>query len=158
MRLDVKIFTVLLFLFCAPVSFAQSPCYGRPATENEQPHGANEIIEMSAKPVNRLFGKVTDVNGGAISSAVIEVYDCTNSECEKEIYSRTRKRLDARVADDEGQFCFQNLSSGRYLLVFGTHGSEGLKEMYVKVKLDRNWWSRWYRSGKALNIHLFVGT
>jgi len=116
-------------------------------------YGANELIEYSAKTVRRIQGMVLDSNGAPVNEAVVEVYKYSGGE-------RTfgsKERQAACLTDRNGSFCFTGLPSGLYLLRIGTRRSEGFNEVYVKVKLDRTWWTSWLRIGRRLPVTLSLG-
>lgn len=141
---------------------AASPCSCQKALEHDLAHGANEAIEYSAKTVKRIQGRVVysfDASPG--DDVVVEVYQITSAD--KKLGSREivlrRERRAACVTQKDGSFCFADLPSGSYVVRAGTvSASAGMNEAYMKVNLDRHWWSRWFRTGKEIKLELKPGT
>ena len=152
------ILVILGFLLIA-APMQEPKCPGQKADDQDQPHGANELIEYSHKTVKRIQGRVVDPTGAPIDEAVAEVYSYSDADTKTDPYAFTRsqERLAACVTDKNGNFCFSNLKSGNYLLRIGTRHSAGFQEVFVKLRLDRHWWSSWFRSGKVM-VALPLGT
>lgn len=137
-------------------------CLCRKALEHDLPHGANETVEYSEKTVKRITGRVTYwYNSEPAKDMVVEIYEITQADTKRkphEIIMR-RERRAACITSNDGSFCFPHLPSGRYLLRAGARSSNaGMNEVFMKVKLDRRWWSRWFRSGKDIELGLTAGT
>jgi hypothetical protein len=150
----MKSFLVLAILILFGAQSSDRKCSCQAALESDQPHGANELIEYSAKTVKRIQGTVLDPNGAPINEAVVEVYKYSGGE---KIFG-SKERQAACLMDRNGSFCFTGLPSGRYLLRIGTRKPEGFNEVFVKVKLDLAWWTSWLRLSKKLEVKLSLGT
>ena len=136
-------------------------CTCQKAREHEQPHGANVHVEYSEKTVKSIKGRVVyHHDGSSADDVVVEVYEITPEDKKlnlREIALR-RERRAACVTSKDGSFCFVDLPSGRYAVRAGTNSANaGLNDVYIKVNLDRRWWSRWLRSGQ-INLELTPGT
>jgi len=137
-------------------------CSCQKALEDDLPHGANEDIEYTEKTVKRIKGRVSyHYDDQPADDVVVEIYDVTNEDKNlrpREIALR-RERRAACVTTKEGSFCFPDLPSGRYVLRAGARSSSaGMNEVYMKVTVDRRWWSSWFRSGKGIELGLSPGT
>ena len=137
-------------------------CTCTEAREHEVPHGANEFIELAGGTVKSIKGRVIYAHDDSpVDEVVVEAYQITPDDKKLTLYDlvRQRNRRVACVTTKDGSFCFDNLPSGKYLLRAGTlSGNAGMNEMYMKVNLDRSWWSRWFRSDKGLEFRLTPGT
>lgn len=151
---------LLLLIFVTMLPAQERNCNCRPASAEEVPHGANEVIEIRGKTVKRIQGVVSYTTGEPVNAAVVELYDCKGITKDRSAYdiARERERLAACKTGTDGAFCFQGLPSGRYVLRAGTGKQEGRQEMYMTVSLDRHLWSRWLRTGKSIELTLRVGT
>lgn len=143
------------------VASAGRPCSCLEAAVGEVPHGANEYVEYKETTVRGVYGKVIFAHGGRpVGGAVVEVYAVSDAERNlkpSEIIRRQRRRA-ACVTGGDGSFCFHDLPSGRYVLRAGTGESAGMNEVYMKVTVARRWWTRWFRSGNAVELGLTPGT
>jgi protocatechuate 3,4-dioxygenase beta subunit len=148
----------LSILFLALVSIigngANNPCSCRPAATNDFPHGANEVIQSTAKPVKQLRGNVMLQNGEPISEAVVEVYDYSGRD-KRLPYGpeSSKKRKAACLTDEKGEFCFTRLPAGKYVLKVGTQATAGINYSFVIVKLIPD-----LRRRRKLEISLNLGT
>lgn len=137
-------------------------CACQKALDRDLPHGANEDVEYSEKTVKRIRGRVVYSNNGRpVDDAVVELYAITpddkNLKTQEIIVRRPRRA--ACVTSNDGSFCFTDFPSGNYLLRAGTRSpNAGMNEVYIKLKLDRRWWTSWFRSGKELTLELTPGT
>ena len=155
-----KIFLIVLLVGLSTAAAGRT-CSCLKASEEDVLHGANEDIEYSERRVKRIYGKVTFYYGDEpVKGAVVEIYDIPDANKSlktHEIISRHARR-DACVTASDGSFCFSGLPSGKYVLRAGTGESGGMNEVYMRVNVDRRWWSRWFRSGKAIELGLTPGT
>lgn len=152
--------SILLLLAAGSLSERRCPC--EKALERDLPHGANETIEYTGKTVKKITGRVTFWHDGEpAEDVVVEIYEIAQTDkklTSHEIISRRRRRA-ACVTLKDGSFCFPDLPSGRYLIRAGARSANaGMNEVFVKVKLDRHWWSRWFRAGKEIELGLTPGT
>jgi hypothetical protein len=154
---------VLLTILLVTLSTAPDEhfCSCRKALVNDVPHGANEDIEYTGRMIKRIYGKVFfEYTDEPVGGAVIEVYDV--SEADKNLKTREimerRERLNACVTGSDKKFFFSDLPSGEYVLRAGTGASGDMNEVYARVTVDRRWWRRWFRSGKAIELGLTPGT
>jgi hypothetical protein len=137
-------------------------CSCRVASEDDVPHGANEDIEYNERTVKSISGTVTyQLVEGTIGDVVVEIYDVADTD--RRLRSRTivgyRARTAACVTASDGTFCFPNLRSGRYVLRAGIRSSNGgMNEVYMRVNLDRRWWTAWFRRHKPIRLGLSPGT
>jgi hypothetical protein len=143
-------------------SLPARPCSCQKALEHDLPHGANEDIEYSEKTVKRIQGRVVYFHDASpADDVVVEVYQITREDKKlrpREIVLR-RVRRAACVTQKDGSFCFADLPSGRYVVRAGTRSaSAGMNEVFLRVNLDRRWWSRWFRTGKNIQLELTPGT
>jgi hypothetical protein len=154
MKLILAAFGLLLV---ASQQFAQTPC--RKAADDDHPHGANEIIEYRGMTMRQLRGVVMEPSGKAVPDVVLELY--SYNDAEKSLLAHRiaggRTRIMATLTGEKGVFCFRDLRSGRYVVRIGTRYSDGFEEAFVKIRLDRHWWSRWLRR-KRLQVVLQLGT
>jgi hypothetical protein len=156
----MQIAPVLLLLVLGGVPAVDQKCSCPKAGEYDRPHGANEIIEFNAGTLQTIRGKVTLPNGEPVNEAVVEIYEFTKADKNESAYkiAEARERKFACLSDRNGDFCLSDLPSGWYVLRIGMRGSPGFNEVFVKVRLDRSWWKRWFRSGRPLRIELPLGT
>jgi hypothetical protein len=96
----------------------------------------------------------------AANDVVVEIYNI--NEADKSLRPREialrRERRTACVTTQGGSFCFPDLPSGTYILRAGTRSSSaGMNEVYMKVTVDRRWWSKWFRTGKRIKLKLTPG-
>jgi hypothetical protein len=156
----MKPILVILGFLLLSVSLQEPKCPCLKAADQDEPHGANELIEYSHKTVKRIHGRVVDPTGAPIDEAVAEVYSYSDADTKIDPYkfTRSQERLAACVTNKNGNFCFSNLKSGNYLLRIGTLHSAGFQEVFIRVRLDRSWWSSWFRSGKVMEVALPLGT
>src|SRR6185295_421630 len=100
-------------------------------------------------------------NDSPVADAVVEIYQITPEDeklSAREIIRR-RERLAACVTAKDGRFCFSELPSGNYVVRAGTSSANaGMNDIYLKVRLDRRWWTRWFRSGRDITLGLTPGT
>jgi hypothetical protein len=145
-------------LFLAIISIlgngSDNSCSCRPAKVDDFPHGANESIQSTAKPVKRLRGNVMLPNGQPISEAVVEVYDYSDRDKRLPYEPESsKKRRAACLTDEKGEFCFTRLPARKYLLKVGTQSPAGINTSYVIVTLIPH-----LRSKRKLEISLQLGT
>lgn len=135
-------------------------CTCQNAGENDVPHGANETIEYSEKTVKSIKGVVYFPDSSRAEEVVVEVYAIAPEDKKLKTYEivSQRTRRAACVTSEDGSFCFDDLPSGNYLIRAGARWDRGMNEVYVRLKLDRRWWSRWFRSGKEIELELTLGT
>ena len=143
-------------------SLPSRPCPCQKALEHDQPHGANEDIEYSERTVKRIQGRVVySHDTSPAEDVVVEVYQITREDRKlknREIVTR-RERSAACVTSKEGSFCSADLPAGPYLVRAGTRSaSAGMNEVFIKINLDRRWWSRWFRTTKGVELALTPGT
>ena len=148
----------LSILFLALVSIIgngpNNSCSCRPAAANDFPHGANEVIQSTAKPVKQLRGNVMLQNGEPISEAVVEVYDYSGRDKRLPYGPESlKKRKAACLTDEKGEFCFTRLPAGKYVLKVGTQAPAGINYSFVIVNLIPD-----LRSRRKLEISLNLGT
>lgn len=129
------------------------------ASEADTPKGASEVIQVRGKAVKRIHGVVLDSTGEPVNGAVVEIYSCGDVAEDVSAYkiSSDRKRITACKTATEGAFCFEGLPPERYLLRAGTNKADGWIEVYMRIILDRRWWSRWRRSGRRIELTLGPG-
>ncbi len=156
----MKVLPLIISFALFGVSSQKPKCLSKPAGEQDHPHGANEVIEIRGGTVRNIQGRISYQNGEPIEEAVVEVYDISGSDRDIDPYHfvQSAKRRAAYLTDADGHFCMTGLPSGMYLLRAGTNESEGWQEIYVRVRLERRWWARWWRRGKEINIELPPGT
>lgn len=156
-----KLVLSLLFVTIAVVPSGQT-CSCRVASEDDLPHGANEDIEYGQRTVRNISGVVTYAFvEGTVGDVVVEIYDVADSDRSfrpRELI-RERSRRKACVTASDGSFCFPDLPSGLYVLRAGTRSyNGGMNEVYMPVKLDRRWWTGWFRGSKPIKLGLSPGT
>lgn len=153
-------FTILLLL--AAGSSPERRCSCEKALERDLPHGANETIEYSEKTVKRITGRVAyEYDGHPVEDVVVEIYEITQADKQVRPHEiiRRSKRKAACITPKDGSFCFPNMPSGWYLVRAGTRSANaGMNEVFIKVNVDRRWWSRWFRSDKKIELALTPGT
>lgn len=137
-------------------------CSCQKALENDRPHGANEDIEYLRKTLTRIRGRVVYYNNDKpADDIVVEVYKVANEDKSLRPHKIALRggRFAACVTGSDGAFSFPDLPSGSYVLRAGTRsGNAGMNEVYMKVIVDRHWWSSWLRSSKAIELGLTPGT
>ena len=113
---------------------------------------ANMIIEYRPQKLNKLAGSITDGTGTIFDDSLVEVY-------------RKKKGIDAYHStevinplitcktDNEGKFCINNLSPGKYVLKAGTTDG-GFNAVYIIVTVNR---FKLFHKNKSLDITLTVG-
>lgn len=150
-----------ILIALAAVSLPDRRCLCQKALQDDLPHGANETVEFSGETVKRITGRVYYVsNGLPVEDVVVEIYEIREADTKLGPYEikNGKERRAACITSNDGSFCFSDLPSGHYLLRAGTRGSSGWNEAFMKVNLDRRWWSRWFRSGKEIELGLTLGT
>ena len=156
-----KFFLSAILIALAAGSLPDRPCSCQEALQDDLPHGANETVEYAATTVKRITGQVYYVyNGLPTENVVVEIYEITEADTKLNAHEITQRkeRRAACITSNDGSFCFPDLPSGRYLLRVGTRRSSGWNEAFVRVNLDRRWWSRWFRSGRKIELGLTIGT
>ena len=155
----MQIVLVLLFIVLGGMPAGERKCSCSKADDNDRAHGANAVVEYEGKTLRTISGKISLPNDEAVSNGVVEIYEINTVDQIKSAYelAGTQDRILACLADKQGRFCISDLPSGRYLLKVGTREPSGLNEVFIKVRLERSWWKRWFRSGKALDIVLPLG-
>ena len=151
---------VLLFIVLGGVAVGERKCSCVKAADDDVPHGANELIEYDSGTIKSFHGRIIFPNDEPVDHAVVEVYEVSKANKDKSAHeiSTTEQRKFACLSDENGQFCLSDLPSGSYVLRIGTLQSSGVNEVLVKVRLERSWWKRWFRSGKPLEVVLPLGT
>ena len=151
----------IMFLVVAPSPFDRR-CSCQEALEHDLPHGANELIEYSEKTVKSVSGRVAYFHDdSAAEDVVVEIYEITPADAKLNtlqlVQQRTRKF--ACITSKDGSFCFPHLPAGRYLVRAGTRSRHaGMNEVYMRVKVDRRWWSRLFRPNKKIKLSLTLVT
>jgi len=155
----MQIVLVLLFVVLGGMPAGERKCSCVKADDNAVPHGANEIVEYKSRTLKSIHGTVTLPNGEPVNNAVVEVYESTKANKDQSAYkiATTEYRRFACLPDQQGHFCLSDLPSGRYVLRIGTLEPAGVNEVFLKVRLERSWWTRWFRSGKPLKMVLTLG-
>lgn len=135
-------------------------CSCKKASADDLPHGANEIIEYSETTVKRIAGRVVNPLEEPIEDAVVEIYEIRPTDRKIHSYKliEGRQRKTACITSEDGSFCFPDLPSGQYVIRAGTGHSAGMQEVFIKVKVDRSLWSRWFRRSKKIDLTLPLGT
>jgi hypothetical protein len=137
-------------------------CSCQTALERDLPHGANEEIEYSEKTVKRIRGRVDQGDGGEpAEDVVVEIYEITPEDKNLRLHEIVRRseRRTACITSKDGSFCFPELPSGQYLLMAGTRNANaGMNEVFIKVNVDRRWWTRWFRPHRKIKLVLTPGT
>jgi hypothetical protein len=137
-------------------------CSCRIASGDDIPHGANEDIEYAERTVKNISGLVRyALVEGTIGDVVVEIYDV--AYVDRKLRPRQivglRTRRAACVTATDGKFCFPNLPSGKYVLRAGTRSfNGGMNEVYMRVNVDRRWWTGWLRRSKPITLGLSPGT
>ena len=149
----------ILLLLVTTYSSDQS-CSCQKASADDLPHGANEIIELSETTVKRVHGRVVNPIDEPVEAAVVEIYEIAPADNKVESYKlvEKRQRKTACITSEDGSFCFPDLPSGQYVIRAGTGRSAGMNEVFMKVKVDRRLWSRWFRRSKKIELTLPLGT
>ena len=149
----------LLLLLVATYTSDQS-CSCQKASADDLPHGANETIEYAETTVKRVAGRVVNPLEEPVEAAVVEIYEIPSANNRLKSYELVgeRQRKIACITSEDGSFCFPDLPSGHYLIRAGTGHSAGMNEVFMKVKVDRRWWSRWFRRSKKIELELPLGT
>jgi len=150
-----------ILIALAAGSFPDRLCSCQKALQDDRPHGANETVEYPDKTVKRITGRVSySFNGAPAEDVVVEIYEITPADTKLKTHEITQRKVRraACITSNDGSFCFTNLPSGRYLLRAGPRSSRGMNEVFMKVNLDRSWWSRWFRSGRDIELGLTLGT
>ena len=156
----LHLWSIVLLLLVG--SLPARPCSCQKALAHDLPHGANEDIEYSERTVKGIQGRVVYFHDASpAEDVVVEVYQITRED--KKLTPREivlhRERRAACVTSKDGRFCFADLPSGRYLVRAGPRSaSAGMNEVFMKVNLDRRWWSRWFRSRTDIELALTPGT
>ena len=123
------------------------------AQKDDLPHGANLLIEYSEKKTDRLFGTVYYPNETLAADTVVEVYRLLSKQDPVNIGQQNR--IAACVTGKDGQFSFDELPPGQYLLLVGTRKEAGINEIRVPVVLKPA--TRKHKS-RAIMISLVNGT
>lgn len=149
----------LLLLLVATYTSDQS-CSCQKASADDLPHGANETIEYAETTVKTVAGRVVNPLEEPVEAAVVEIYEIPSANNRLKSYELVgeRQRKIACITSEDGSFCFPDLPSGHYLIRAGTGHSAGMNEVFMKVKVDRRWWSRWFRRSKKIELELPLGT
>jgi hypothetical protein len=146
------IFIALLLAPAAPT------CSCRTASEDDVPHGANEIYEIRLGTVKKIQGTVLLPDDTLAGDIVVELYDLPATKVDAYDFVREHSRRVACVTSADGSFCFTNLPSGNYLLRAGTRQQDGFNELYARVTVDRSWFRGLFRRSKSLRLTLSLGT
>jgi hypothetical protein len=152
--------TILLLLSAGSLSERRCSC--QKALEHDLPHGANETVEYVGKTVKRIAGRViSGPNDDPAEDVVVEIYEISQADKNlrpHEIVLRSQRKV-ACVTPKDGSFCFPDLPSGRYMVRAGTRSANaGMNEVFIRVNVDRRWWSRWFRPDKKIELALTPGT
>ena len=152
----------MILLLLAIATFSEGRCSCQKALEHDVAYGANETIEYSERTVKRIGGHVVyGSDGDPAEDVVVEIYEVTQADKKlspHEIVQRSQRKT-ACVTPKDGSFCFTDLPPGWYLVRAGTRSATaGMNEVFMKVKVDRRWWSRWFRSDKGIKLTLTPGT
>ena len=143
-------------------SLPDGRCSCRTALERDVPHGANELVEYAEKTVKRVAGRVANWDDGPpAEDVVVEIYEITPADRNLRPYEIVRRseRKTACITSKDGSFCFPHLPSGRYLVRAGNLSANGgMNEVFMMVKVDRRWWSRWFRPNTQIELALTPGT
>ncbi len=146
----MKLIAASLILICLSVT-AQNPrcgCGSVPIDAN--PSMGNKLIVESGKNLRKIQGRIVFPNyitnveepGREI---IVQVYRYTEADKNIEIYNvpNGRDSVASCLTGDDGRFCFDHLSSGKYVLRVGTLRSEGWNGRYILVNLETRWWWGW---------------
>ena len=151
---------ILIVLLAA--SLPDQPCSCQTALERDLPHGANETIQYAETTVKRVSGRVAYWNGDQpVADVVVEIYEIPAADRKLKVHEiiEQRQRKIACVTSNDGSFCFPDLPSGRYLVRAGVRNPHaGMNEVFMKVNVDRRWWSRWFRRDRKIQLALTPGT
>ena len=127
----------------------------RPAINETTHKGGNEVVTfMEREPYRKLRGVVRDVNDQPVCDVLVEVFD--KPDWIARGYSRPpfdQKRLAVCKTGDDGSFCIDSISAGKYELRASKDTAWNPSHVYVIVG-PRNQNSR----TKRLVITLTVGT
>jgi hypothetical protein len=133
-------------------------CSCTKASEDDLPHGANMVVEYRGRTMKQIAGRVFDPAGASLSDVVVELYDIPNMQVEGYDFVRDHSRRTACVTATDGSFCFSDLPSGKYLLRAGTRSQRDMNELYMKITVDRGWFTGLFRRSKPLKLELTLGT
>jgi hypothetical protein len=157
-----KIYVSSMIIALVVGSLPARLCSCQEALEPDRPHGANEVIEYKEKTVERIQGRVVySHDDSPADDVVVEIYQITSEDKKLKTheFALQRQRRTACVTRKDGSFCFNDLPSGNYLMRAGTRSANaGMNEVYIRVTLDRRWWSRWFRPSKEIVLGLRPGT
>ena len=81
------------------------------AHDHDRAHGANELIQLQDKQVDRVFGTIFFPNGETAKDIVVEVYRLMGNQRYNETIRQ--KRVAACVTGVSGKFSFPKLKPGR---------------------------------------------
>lgn len=126
----------------SPIAAAQC----KKASENDKPHGANELIIQDEGAVGRVRGKVyfpTATPEYLAEDIVVELYQYPlGYEYSTINIPIEHKRLVACLTGPDGKFSFQGVRPGKYILRLGTRQPKGINEVHVIFTLKQRPWSR----------------
>jgi len=157
-----KLLLPVILIVLLPGSLSDRRCSCQTALESDVAHGANELQEYSETTVKRIRGQIVYWNGEKpVKDVVVEIYEIPPADRKLKVsdITKRRKRTAACITSDDGSFCFSNLPSGRYLVRAGVRSAhDGMNDVFIKVNVDRAWWSRWFRRDKQIKLGLTPGT
>jgi hypothetical protein len=156
-----KLFLSGIVLALITGSLPARRCVCQKAGEHDRPHGANEVVEYAEKTVKSIKGRIVySHDDSPADEVVVEIYEIPmDKKLKTHEIALQHERRAACVTSRDGSFCFDDLPSGNYLVKAGTcNANAGMNEVYIRVKLDRGWWSRWFRPGREIKLGLTLGT
>ena len=143
------IVTALLLLALCQSSLPQTDCRCRGATAADKTIWEHMSNYEEARAVKKVRGVVLDPVGGRLEDALVEVF--ADDGASDSPTSDSHKRVAACVTGEKGEFCFDGLKPGKYILAVG---HRGFIITFMKLNLD----PRGRRSsGKRLNVTLAPG-
>ena len=146
-----KLVPVLLVCYLPWASYAQSICHciAVGISETTRP-GADELISIiESKPRKSIFGVVNDVNGQPLKGVLVEVFAISRENAD----GAQKKRILACTTDGTGRFCFKDVPSGKYDVLYSLEG--GWKHTSLSVIVASN---RGKGVNRKIEVWMQVGT
>jgi hypothetical protein len=129
-----KFAPMILVCYLSWAAYAQSVCQCISAgiSETTRP-GANELITIIESKLRKsIFGIANDVNGQSLKGVLVEVFAISTKNAD----DAQKKRILACTTDGGGRFCFKNVPSGKYEVLYSLEG--GWKQTSLSVVVASN--------------------
>jgi hypothetical protein len=143
-----------LIIVLASNGLSQNDCRCKQVTDQDTAIWVFETIQIiTRQPIKRIYGKLTDSTGEAISGSLVEIYPVAGDNKTEKTKNEVSEidRIAACRPTEDGFFCFTGIKSGKYNIVCT---AKDFCRTIVTVILNPN---SSKSSNKPLDIGLQVG-